>query len=577
MSEGATLSDTAPSSAPAAASLIVVDPNGQRTRVELAPIPFNIGRQAGNHFVVRDSRASRTHARIVAEGLQYAIEDNGSRHGVFVNGARITRQALKSSDRIDFGISDSYHFYFAMNEDAERILQPSQTLESSSNQLAAARGTGAGQNLPKLRAVLEVARTLQRSFSLEDVLNSVVDAALAVTGAERGFLLLTEKGELITRCARDRQSKPLSHDDLRVPRRVIHRALRNRRELLAMNFDPHANDDPGSSVADLELRSVVCVPLVRVAATAAESTQRLTVESETVGVLYLDSRSITADLSGGNRELLQTLAIEASTVLENARLLQEERVKQKMEEELNVARAIQQNLLPVSLPTVGWFRASGSSVASHQVGGDYFDVLPVSPDCWAIIVADVSGKGVSSALLAALLQGAFLAASDDAAHLEGVLRRINEFLSVRPEAEKYATVFCALLRRNGEGLYINAGHCAPLIVRACEALQTLDPTTFPVGLIEGTEFAAQSFKLEPGDKVVAYTDGVTEAQNAAGEFFGARRLYAAVNDNADRTCEQMHQGIRAAVAGFTQGAPQSDDVTVLILGFEEGRRLTTGP
>ncbi len=328
MSEGATLSDTAPRSAPAAASLIVVDPNGQRTRVEISPIPFNIGRQAGNHFVVRDSRASRTHARIVADGARYAIEDNGSRHGVFVNGAKVTRQSLKSSDRIDFGISDSYHFYFALNEDADRILQPSQTIDTSAQQLSSVRGpAGAGQNLPKLRAVLEVARTLQRSFSLDEVLNSVVDAALAVTAAERGFLLLSEHAELQIRCARDRHNQPLSHEDLRVPRRVIQRALKNRRELLAMNFDPTAGDDPGSSVADLELRSVVCVPLVRIAATAVESTQRLTVESETVGVLYMDSRSITADLSGGNRELLQTLAIEASTVLENARLLQEERLK----------------------------------------------------------------------------------------------------------------------------------------------------------------------------------------------------------------------------------------------------------
>src|ERR1051326_876171 len=185
--EGATLSDTAPKPALSPASLIVVDPNGQRTRIELSPIPFNIGRQAGNHLVVRDSRASRTHARIVMDGTQYAVEDNGSRHGVFVNGARITKQLLKSSDRIDFGISDSYHFYFALDEDAERILQPSQTLENSATQLASAHGTpGAGQDLAKLRAVLEVARTLQRSFSLEDVLNSVVDASLAVTGAERG-------------------------------------------------------------------------------------------------------------------------------------------------------------------------------------------------------------------------------------------------------------------------------------------------------------------------------------------------------------------------------------------------------
>src|SRR5580692_125189 len=131
MSEGATLSDTAMPRAPAPASLIVVDPNGQRSRVELAPVPFNIGRQAGNHLVVRDSRASRTHARITAEKGQYTIEDNGSRHGVFVNGSKVTRHPLRSNDRIDFGISDSYHFYFALNSDADRLMQPSQTFESA--------------------------------------------------------------------------------------------------------------------------------------------------------------------------------------------------------------------------------------------------------------------------------------------------------------------------------------------------------------------------------------------------------------------------------------------------------------
>src|SRR4051794_26774899 len=130
------LSETAQPASPAPASLIVVDPNGQRTRVELAPVPFNIGRQAGNHYVVRDSRASRTHARIVVEGLQYLIEDSGSRHGVFVNGSRITRHALRSSDRIDFGISDSYHFYFALDAYVDRVMKPAQTVEESSSQIS---------------------------------------------------------------------------------------------------------------------------------------------------------------------------------------------------------------------------------------------------------------------------------------------------------------------------------------------------------------------------------------------------------------------------------------------------------
>ena len=117
---------------------------------------------------------------------------------------------------------------------------------------------------------------------------------------------------------------------------------------------------------------------MRIRTGQGDATSVLSTGSETVGVLYMDSRMAAADLAGGNRELLQTLAIEASTVLENARLLEEERAKQKMEEELRLARTIQQSLLPGKLPADGWLRACGSSVASHEVGGDYFDVTRVN-------------------------------------------------------------------------------------------------------------------------------------------------------------------------------------------------------
>ena len=139
----------------------------------------------------------------------------------------------------------------------------------------------------------------------------------------------------------------------------------------------------------------------------------------------MDSRGSAADLSVGNREILQTLALEASTILENARLLEEERGKRHMEEELDLARTIQQGLLPSNLPSEGWFRAAGSSITSRQVGGDYFDVHPAGPDAFACVIADVSGKGVSAALLAALLQGAFLLASEGPAQIEDVMSSIQ--------------------------------------------------------------------------------------------------------------------------------------------------------
>jgi serine phosphatase RsbU (regulator of sigma subunit) len=546
------------------ASLIVVDPNGHRARVEIKPVPFKIGRQADNDLILRDSRASRNHAQIVLENGQYIIEDAGSRHGVYVNGTRVERQFLRNSDRIEFGVPDSYQLIFALDgAELKRLM------EQFPGQEQIVR-TGAGANLAKLRAVLEVARTLQTAFSTQDVLNSVVDAALAVTGTERGFLMLRHTEDLEIKVARDNRGKPLAESDLRVPRRVIRRALEQRRELLSMNFDPLATGEANTehSVADLELRSVVCVPLVRINAGAGQATSVLSTQNDTVGLLYMDSRGVAADLSGGNRELLQTLAIEASTILENARLIEEERQKEKIEEELSVARTIQQSLLPRRLPTEGWFRACGSSIASHQVGGDYFDVVKVSESCWATVVADVSGKGVSSALLASLLQGAFLVASDASEQMAPQVQRINRFLNERTEGGKYATIFYCLLDRGGSLHYINAGQCAPLLLSHNGRWEYLATTAVPVGLLPQADFVVEKRQLAPGDRLVIYSDGVTEAQNAHSEFFGRKRLREIAVSHAADAGTVLHDAILGAVKTFVDSAPQADDITLVVIEYE---------
>ena len=546
------------------ASLVVVDPNGHRTRVPIEPLPFRIGRQPENELIVRDSRVSRTHAKIAVEDAQYILEDCSSLHGTYVNGKRITRHELQNSDKIEFGAQDSYHLIFLLDgAELKKLMEQM----AASEKTPAALGTGG--NLAKLRAILDLARTVQSSFSVDDVLTSVVDTGLAITGAERGFLLLRSGEGLQTRVARHRAGRHLLESDLRVPREMIHRALRHRRELLFMNFDPASADEtrPQNSIADLELRSAICVPLVRIRTGQGDATSVLTAGSETVGVLYMDSRLTAADMAGGNRELLQTLAIEASTVLENARLLEEERTKRQMEEELKLARSIQQSLLPGELPSAGWLAARGSSVASHEVGGDYFDVNPVNPQCWSAVVADVSGKGVSSALLASLLQGALIAASDRPDALGRRLDRLNRFLFDRTGGEKYATVFFCLIDKDGRLSYVNAAHCPPIIVRASGELQTMPATSVPVGLLESAEFPVAEQFLDAGDKVVIYSDGVTEAQNRQSQFFEKRRLRETVSAHAADSCSVIHDAIHDAVTAFTEGAPQGDDITVLVLEF----------
>ena len=538
-------------------SLTIINPSGNRSRVLVDPLPFLMGRQGDNHLVLRDNRISRTHARIVREKGDYFIEDLDSSHGVFVNGQRITRHKLSGSDSIDFGFHDSYRLVLTFEEDEiHRFME----------QVAAPPSSPGAGNLSKLRSLVEVARALQSSLSTGDVLAAVVDAALAVTGAERGFLLLATGDELEVNVARDRRGAPLPSTDLTVPRSLILRALRTRRELLSMTFNPEGGVLPEMSVANLELRSVVCVPLIRVRTGSLQDTLAASVH-DAVGVLYMDSRLSAADLSVGNREILQTLALEASTILENARLLSEEREKQRLEEELNIARSIQRDLLPSQLPTDGWFRAAGSSISSRQVGGDYFDVRQIAPDTFACIIADVSGKGMSAALLAALLQGAFLFASEGPVLIEDLMARVNRFLNERAKGEKYATVFYCTINRSGELRWANAGHPKPVLVRSATELLSLESTGLPLGMLDVAAYEAKTLQLAPGDKIVLYSDGLSEAESADGEFFDRQSFQEFLRANASTGSAELHSRLIQTVEDFTGGAELADDITTLVLEY----------
>jgi sigma-B regulation protein RsbU (phosphoserine phosphatase) len=201
------------------------------------------------------------------------------------------------------------------------------------------------------------------------------------------------------------------------------------------------------------------------------------------------------------------------------------------------------------------------------VGGDYFDVLNVNDDCWAVAVADVSGKGVSSALLACYLQGALSAASHSAHTIQQTMELINRFLVERAEAEKYATVFYCTLERNGRLRYVNAGHCAPLVISQNGKVWPLETTGVPLGLVPGAKFATAETVLTPGDRLVIYSDGVSEARGAAGEFYGVERLRNVITLSAADNWNQIHDAILDDVRVFTQDTAQADDVTLVVLGY----------
>jgi sigma-B regulation protein RsbU (phosphoserine phosphatase) len=542
--------------------LIVIEPNGTRREVAVASWPFRIGRQAGNELTLRDSRISRQQAQILAVDGAMVLEDMGSRHGTFVNGEKVLRHELQAKDKIDFGMADSYKMIY-VGEGA--------TIEELVERVEAPAPTAAGsRELYHLGVLLEVARTLGTGLSLEDVLTAVVDAAIQVTRTERGVLLLSNpEGVLHTAVARDAQRGTLRPDQLQVSQSVVKRVADTRRELIVSDM---GTDTGGmgqqESVARMELHTIVAIPVDKLPMIKTLDATISTHQGELLGVLYLDSHLPSSAFSEVDRDVLRTLAREAATVIENARLFAEARAKARLDHEIEIASQIQRTLLPKMLPNLPDVAVTGSTLSCHSVGGDCFDVIELGSGRHGFFVGDVSGKGISAALLATLLQGVFFTTAAMDISLSGVFSRVNQYLCERSGEDRYATVFYGILDKMGRFEYINAGHVPPLVRRKSGALEGLGSANFPVGMFVEAEYQSARVNLEQGDFLVIYTDGVSEACNVQNELFEEARLRTIVENFSGQTVEELATAIREGTKAFTQGAPQSDDITVLVIQYK---------
>jgi sigma-B regulation protein RsbU (phosphoserine phosphatase) len=341
--------------------LVVVEPNGTRRDVVVTASPFRIGRQAGNELTLRDSRVSRQQAQILSVDGKLMLEDMGSSHGTFVNGEKIITHELKPSDKIDFGVADSYQVIY-VGEGA--------TIEELVGRIEAPAPQQAGpRELHHLGVLLEVARSLGTGLSLEDVLTVVLDAAIAVTRTERGVLLLAEPGgELETIVARNALRGTLRPEEVQISKGVLKRVATSRRELI-VGDDPSLETgsgvpfNPNESMTRLDLHTVVAIPIDKLPVIEALDATIAVRQSELLGILYLDSRSPSSAFSALDREVLRTLAREAATVVENARLFAASRAKARLDHEIEIASQIQQKLLPKALPNLPHVAVAGSTLA----------------------------------------------------------------------------------------------------------------------------------------------------------------------------------------------------------------------
>jgi len=540
--------------------LEVISPDGARTFVPLTESPFNLGRgETGNHLQLIDSRISRQCAAIVSEGECWYLEDRGHRRGVFVNGKQIDRCILKDGDLVSFGLENSYEIIF-------RLSAADTSIQNILSRIQSIPGPGASPaGLQKLNLLLEATMLLHSQLPLDSVLGTMLDHAISITDADRGLLLESDSsGMLRVRLARRSGGLPLPPESLAPSQTALRQALRQQSSIITEDLNLADLDLQGAqSIVAQRLRAVVAIPLYAMA--LANSAESVGQSKHFLGIVYLDSQR-SAAFSKLERQILDALAVEAASILDNARLVEYERQRQRLEQELSIARDIQQALLPRGFRDYPHLTVSGVNLPCLSVGGDYFDVFPMSDDRTAFLIADVSGKGLGAALLTTMLQGA-LSGMTMGADPVRVFNHINNFLCEHAEVGKYATMFFGVLSRDGDLQYINAGHPSPLLLRRGELAEPFTEGFTPVGLIPGVDYQAACVKLQTNDTLVLFSDGVTEAVDPDDELYGVPRLREALAGQLDSSLGHLQKTVFDSVTKFSRGASQADDITLLLVRY----------
>ena len=520
---------------------LLVEIGGQQRRIVVHKSPFTVGRSQDCDVVIPDFRVSRVHARLVSEDGEHFIVDAGSRHGTFVNGQRCERLRLKNKDAVTLGVPGIKLLY-----------QEGEAVSNATRILNRIVGEADTSELEKLRLFLEAARSLSSGLVVSDVLRNMLDYALRITKAERGFIYLRgPSGGTVLTCGLDRYGNDV-REDADVSHSVVEEAMASAAEFIAEDTTQQSALAARQSIMLNELKTLVAIPLRARHAGGAEQRPR-SVE----GVLYLDSRSVSRNLTGVSHDVLRALAGECAALLESVRLVEAERAAQQYRQELEIAASIQRSLISENEVQCEFARARGKSLPCKEVGGDFFDVH-VSGDTVTVIVADVSGKGISAALLASVIHGMFYAQLSSGTDLVEIVTSVNKFLCSRVAGRKYATLLVAQLRRDGTLRLVNCGH-VPAIIMEAGIPAEIGEGDIPVGLMQEAGFHAIERKLPPGSRLCMLTDGITESDNAEGTEFGLEQ----VKENVG--APEPIEAILAANRAFSGDREAQDDRTIVVL------------
>jgi sigma-B regulation protein RsbU (phosphoserine phosphatase) len=403
----------------------------------------------------------------------------------------------------------------------------------------------------ELSILNELARVISSTMELDAVIENVVKRSVRAIHGQQGMItLVDEQAPTEMKTLIRAQNSTTNQQQFHLNQNILGWMLINRKPLLAndLKSDPRfAGVKP-----DGDFRSLLCVPLL--------------VKNRLVGLLAVFDKAGGGDFSEDDKRLLSIIAAQSGQILENARLYEQEKSFIVMQEEVKLASKIQTELLPKKAPSVSGYDVAGQSISAQLVGGDYFDFIPVSDHQIAVSLGDVSGKGLPASLLMANVQATLRGQTLVNTSARECIAKSNKLLYQSTSSEKFVTLFYGILDHKSHQLqFCNAGQDPPFLLSDGKEPARLKTGGIVLGIMEEFPFAEETIRLEPGDLLVIYSDGIPEAINASKEQFGEEKLCALLQEHRTKPSADLINLIVAAVKQHAGTWPQSDDMTLLIV------------
>ncbi len=537
--------------------LQILSPDGKTRSVPLAGQRLTLGRASISELCYPDDAGlSRQHLAFESEGSEWFLRDLGSKNGTILNGSRIDgRNPLKPGDRVMAGHLILIFDQRKKLEDATRVVFVDSTdvSTSSSTVISDLAGVIKGDSLKAadpvmasaaVQALIRAGNELAGERPLPELFRFILELAIDAVNAQRGVLMtLEEGGELLVRATKG--------DGFRISSTVRDRVLRNKESVLVRDT---ALDDAfreRRSIVEQNIRTLMAVPLQT--------------REAIIGLIYLDSPSTLREFTKDDLSLLTVMANVAAIRIEQSRFAEMDRARKVMENELAQAAAIQRRYLPPNAPEVPGLDLAGHNAPCRTVGGDYYHFFPYPNGRVAMVLGDVSGKGMPASLLMMGLQARVEILIDEPDDLAHMMTRLNRITQANCPDGRFITLFlCVLDSETGELKYANAGHNPPVIVRQDGSYLTLPGGGPVLGILSGIEYQQYSARLEKGEVLGIYSDGITEAVTPDDEEFETVNLAAALHAHRNDPAEEIVKHVNAAVAEWTRHAPAADDITLIV-------------